>query len=409
MFEKELDRAKKQVVTLLSASEQFVTLQSILSNDRLHKAYKTFFGAEAGWWVYEERQYRTGNPRFDVTDAGQRETLAKLDELYVRTARFNAEHLNSTIDGATKTRLNFLCRPRTTLKWFVYRGEPTKPLNEINLRLDFLHDYQYLTDGIRDWIREKVSQGGSKADLLSVVEFEKIVTDLDNDAILDLSQAEFVELLDPIFEFFEENNPDLLPETVPTEAVVIFLDDKGAIPLSQALEQELYNSELKYLTRKRFLEIVDRVIAEIEASGVVPGQPAVQPAPEPQVAQAPNPETIGLETTEPESIEPESIEPESVEPLPGQVLEPVEADSAVVESRISHLHTLIDKAHREKMTKKLFSKDEHLYNELIEGVCRARNWKEAAAELDRGYAKRGIQPNSAMAMELAQALHRVYL
>lgn len=399
MFEKELDRAKKQVVTLLSASEQFVTLQSILSNDRLHKAYKTFFGAEAGWWVYEERQYRSGNPRFDVTDAGQRETLAKLDELYVRTARFNAEHLSSTIEGATKTRLNFLCRPRTTLKWFVYRGEPTKPLNEINLRLDFLHDYQYLTDGIRNWIREKTSQGEAQADLLSVVEFEKIVTDLDNDAILDLSQAEFVELLDPIFEFFEENNPDLLPETVPTEAVVIFLDDKGAIPLSQALEQELYNSELKYLTRKRFLEIVDRVIAEIEASGVVPGQPAVQPTPELQVPQAPDPETTESET----------IEPAAVESMQGQALESVESDSAVIESRINHLHTLIDKAHREKMTKKLFNKDEHLYNELIEGVCRARNWKEAAAELDRGYAKRGIQPNSAMAMELAQALHRVYL
>jgi hypothetical protein len=145
----------------------------------------------------------------------------------------------------------------------VFRGEPTKPLHEILLRLQYVSEYQYLTDGFRHWATTRSAET-SGFEILSVIEFERIIEKIDNEAILDLSQTEFVALLDPLFAFFAAYDPDLPPESVPTEAVIIFLDDKGAVPISQALERMLYREELRTLTRSKLLAVIDDVLASLD-------------------------------------------------------------------------------------------------------------------------------------------------
>jgi hypothetical protein len=399
MFEKELDRVRKHLRQVLDTRQPHIALSAIVANENLHPAYRAFFKAEAEWWLHEERAIRSSNPRFDTSTDEIRRLFGELDTAYLRAARFDHEELTSTIDAAVKTRLNFLVRPRTTLKWFVYRGEPTKTLHEVLLRLQYLTDNRYLLDGIRAWASARPPEHSS-LEILSVVEFERIVEKIDNDAILDLSQDEFVRLLDEIYRFFADADPDLPPESVPTEAVIIFLDDKGAVPISQALERLLYREELRTLTRTKLIDVIDTVIANIEHVPPV----ATTPAPEPvlTVVSAPEPE-----------FEPEPERETERAPEPVAVPEPVSAPEPAPEApatvRVTRFASLVDASTRERIIKKIFSRDVGAFEATVVEVLSHDQWKEAAGVLDRFYARQGVAPDSAAAMEFAQALHRSYL
>ncbi len=370
MFEKEIDRVRKQLKQRLDTRQPSIPLAAIMANATIHPAYRAFFKAEAEWWLYEERALRASNPRFDTANPELQGVFPRLDELYLASARFDHEELNATIDAAVKTRLNFLCRPRTTLKWFVYRGEPTKPLHEVLLRLNYLTDNRYLLDGIRQWASTRPVEASSY-EILSVIEFERIVEKVDNDAILDLSQEEFVRLLDGLYGFFYEADPNLPSEAVPTEAVIIFLDDKGAIPISQALERLLYREELRTLTRTKLIDVINDVIESI-----------------PSVEEERKIETI------------ETVETAET----AETVETVETGE-----RASAFNAQLDVSTRERILKKIFLRDRAEFDHVVGEILQRSTWREAAGELDRWFARRGVAPDSAAAMEFAQAIHRSYL
>jgi hypothetical protein len=371
MFEKEIERVRKQLGQQLETRQPYTSLSAILANHEIHPAYRTYFSAEVQWWLHEERAIRASNPRFDISVPQLQQSLAALDALYLQHARFDHEELLSTIEAAAKTRFNFLCRPRTTLKWFVFRGEPTKPLYEILLRLSYLSDHDYLLGGIRSWAESRGDT--STNEILSVIEFERIIEKIDNDAILDLSQEEFVQLLEPMYQLFADVHPDLPPETVPTEAVIIFLDDKGAVPLSQALERMLYREELRALTRKKFMEVIDAVIATIDEAAAEP------------------PAEVFMQANMPVEAETSQMQQDH---------------ENVLQMRRDKLASLLDDESRSKVLRKIFDNDTHRYEELVREVLLCPSWKEAAGVIDRFYAKNGTHPDSAVAMEFAQALHR---
>ncbi|MDZ4745307.1 MAG: hypothetical protein SGJ05_04810 [bacterium] len=404
MFEKELDRVRKQLKSLLASPQPYVPLNAILANEQVYVPYRRYFHAEVQWWVHEERVIRTSNPRFDTHDPELGNLLRAVDHEYSDRARFDHEELSAVIDSAVKTRLNYLCRPRTTLKWFVYRGEPTKPVHEVLLRLRYFHDFAYLVQGFEQWVQARSAEA-SPYEILSVVEFERIIEKIDNDAILDLSQEEFVALMDPLFEFFGEANPELPPETVPTEAVIIFLDDKGAIPISQALERLLYREELRYLTRTKLIDIINDVITQIEASG----QSLLQtPPPESQPVGSAHTEEPNVEPSEPE--EEHEVNPAHEE---APFLEATEVSEVSIEVaadiRRRRVETLIDEQMRERIIRKLFDKKEDVYGRVLDDVLVCATWKEAAGILDRRFAEHGVEPNTSTSMEFAQALHRSFL
>ncbi|MBS1560062.1 MAG: hypothetical protein JSS89_00510 [Bacteroidetes bacterium] len=447
MFEKELERVRKHLRQHLATPQPYVSLQSVMSAEAVHPAFRTFFQAEVAWWVHEEQAIRTSNPRFETGHQEFRDLFRELDGLYARHARFDHEELNATIDAAAKTRLNYLCRPRTTLKWFVFRGEPTKPLQEILLRLNYLYDHRYLINGFEQWARTRGSD--TPFEILSVIEFERIVEKIDNDAILDLSQGEFVRLLEPMYEFFATYNPDLPVEAVPTEAVIIYLDDKGAVPISQSLERLLYREDLRFLTRSKLLEVIDDVIASIDSTGmptasyetvtlpepahpmmvgealslaadvgldeegpaleeIVPTRPTVEAGVDTTVTKAMPPVDIVEATpgTDPEYSAPSVVDqPVPIEEGPSQDVQ----FEQLLNMRRDRFATLLDERTQGKVIKKLFGGNTSIYSSVVDAVLESDHWKEAAGKIDRFFAEHRIEPNSAVAMEFCQALHRVFI
>ena len=472
MFEAELERVRKQLKQQLATTQPYVSIAELLANAQVHPTIRTFFRAEVDWWVYEERAIRNTNPRFATMDPAFADIFRTLDGLYVRHARFDHEELSATIDAAAKTWLNYLCRPRVTLRWFVFRGEPTKPLHEILLRLHYLTDYPYLLEGFRQWAASRTSDA-SGFEILSVIEFERIIEKIDNDAILDMSQSQFVALLDPLFTFFAQYDPDLPPESVPTEAVIIFLDDKGAVPISQVLERMLYREDMRTLTRSKLVEVIDGVLASLDVDDQPTSAPRSKEAPlaEPieQTTVDELPEPVQVEPETPADIEPHlqdepfvdvepsfdveqpvattvvsddhaaTPEPEpehlgdtsktgpsvqafeaeptadtaadtpaDVEPAEAHATAEVEQGDRMKQDRRQRLETLIDERLRERVVKRMLGRNAERYLEIVRVVEDCATWKEAAGVLDRYYAQHGIEPNSATAIEFSQAVYRSF-
>jgi hypothetical protein len=157
--------------------------------------------------------------------------------------------------------------------------------------------------------------------------------------------------------------------------VIIFLDDKGAVPLSQALERMLYREELRTLTRSKLIDVIDGVIASIDAEPPSPLQELI-----------------------------------SNEPATGE--SSLGADQQTAERQTSYrtdtFEINVDADQRGKFLRKLFAGDVEEFNSVLRRVLGCSDWREAAGMLDRYYAKKGIDPDSSTAMELAQALHRSF-
>ena len=263
MFENQIKAAKTELLEHVHTGRQFEYLRDLCADENVHPFYAGFFTAEVEWWLLERRMLHLANPRFNYESPEFSGLFDAMDEVSRRQARFDAHDLKSILDLAVKTRINYLLRPRTTLKWFVFRGEPTKPLHEVLLRLNYFSAYTYLIDGFKRWAEAR-SADKNGSDLLSVVEFERALETIDNDEILDYSTTEFADLLDPIFEFFAEVDEDTAGKGIPTPALIVFLDDKGVFRISQELEKRIRSEHLSFIRKADFLRVIEDVLHEME-------------------------------------------------------------------------------------------------------------------------------------------------
>ncbi len=269
MFELEIEREKKRCADTMIQRGEDTTLQRLCAIEGIPMFYKTFFAAHADWWIYELNQERAADRRFDYTDTGIVSLLQETDKVLRETVRFSAEEFLGLLDTAVKARLNFLCRPRTTLRWFVFRGEATKTIQEVWLRLNYFYDYQYLTNGFREWA-EKTYSDHPSPELLSVVDFENLIMEIDNAMILELTPHQFTDLLEPLYDFFAPPGQAGEDYALPIEALIIFLDDKGVDLIAKELERMYYEDHTDNISRLEFLNVVTTILSSLDDGDIQP-------------------------------------------------------------------------------------------------------------------------------------------
>lgn len=313
MFESDIERSKLRLVEAVNGYQPGTYLRDIVAQANVDYAYKQYFEAEFAWWLYEQQTVRKANPHVNPDDPETAAILRNLDIQYHKNARFDREELLSIADAAVKGVLNYRVRPRTTLKWFVYRGEPTKPIYEIYLRMRYFADYQYLHEGFNRWLVQRGLRYDSM-DIISVLEFERLIKKIDDDAILDMSPSEFVNLISPIGYCFPPDAGESVDRGIPIEAVIIFLDDKEVYVIAQKLEHMLYQQGIRYITKDMFLTVVDEVLAEVDNEPYAETPKASAKVAAPPVAPAPAMPTTAMPTT----AMPTTAMPTPVSPAPPQ-------------------------------------------------------------------------------------------
>ncbi len=257
MFENKIGLETETILQLAAEEKDKTYLPDLLENNFLPKSLKKFVSSEIDWWIYEERIQKQLHPNFDTERPEIIEIYDKLDDLYRKYAVFNFKKLEKIVKTYISVRLNYLTRPRNTLTWFVFRGEPTKPRRELLMRLEHFIDYPYLLEELRNSYSD-----GNDDDLVTVSDFGRTIEEIDNDYIYDLSPADFISLLDPLYEFFGDGESGELE--IPVEALIIFLDDKGISPMARSLEKLLRSEHIKLISKVEFAEFIDTILNEID-------------------------------------------------------------------------------------------------------------------------------------------------
>jgi hypothetical protein len=247
MFEKQIEITRARIANSIDGSNKYVYLRDLLQNDGIEPCFKTYFTAEVSWWIYREQLLRKKNKNFDLDHENIKSFYEKIDELYMKTARFDMAHIEKLTDNAVKTILNFLVRPQTTLKWFIYRGELTKNFYEMILRLDYFYNYSYLKNSI-------ISYFGNDAELLeqkiliTSPEFSDALVKIDSEHVSNMDNDGFVDLITPVFEFFNYGKKVTDETQIPIEAMILFFDDKSLGLLKEKTESMLFDNDKKLIS-----------------------------------------------------------------------------------------------------------------------------------------------------------------
>ncbi len=268
MFEKNIQIAKESLLREINFTDKFIYLNEILANPSIHEAYKDYFRAEVAWWIYEKQAERKNSLNFDYSDAELNSIISRLDEKYFETARFDSATLFNIVETAVKVRANMVCRPRNTLRWFVFRLEKTKPFGEIIRRMNYLGDYHYLRAEFEKEARDSGVAAGDNS-IVSIEFFSSLIEKIDDNHIYSLTPEEFPELIEPVFSFFNPDSDFGESRIVPIESLVIFLDDKNIFSLAEKLENLNKENNISTISKKYITDFIynqlDLIDSELNA------------------------------------------------------------------------------------------------------------------------------------------------
>lgn len=258
MFEREINQTIQTLAAEVLREQTFVPLLTIVEDERIPWRFKSFFTTEVQWWLHNEALARAANKRFEYSHPELTSLLSYLEQVQFRHARFERDDFLVVLDSAVKLTFNYICRPQTTLKWYIFRGEPVKPLREVMLRFGAFGDYEYFSTVFAEWVERKQSER-TTFDAISSTEFERVIRRIDDQILLSCTVEDLLELMSPFFDFICAD-PAL---GVPIDALVIYFDDKNIKKLVDHLE--VYRSQgHTHILRDEFVSVLDELLTASE-------------------------------------------------------------------------------------------------------------------------------------------------
>lgn len=258
MFEEIIDKWYQDIVSSVTLTGKYIYLPEILSNDKIELFIKIYLTAEINWWIYQEKIIRESNKNFDFSAKEFEEVNKQFERLLFNNARFNLNNIKILISNGVKLHLNFVCRPRTTLKWFIFRNELKKSYEELSLRMKYFLGYDYLMNKLAKC--EEILKMQLDNTLISAAEFERLLEKYDNEALYEMSPSEFIEILDDLFYYFDPE----YHRVIPINALIIFLDDKGLYYIAQNLQSKFESDNKNSITKREFENFLNYLIQNYE-------------------------------------------------------------------------------------------------------------------------------------------------
>lgn len=257
MFEQEINDTIQRITRDVLQDRTVIPLTEILEEQRIPERFTAFFETEARWWIYTESVARARDRRFDFSHPELGSLLNYLEQVQVRHARFERDDFTAVLDSAVKLTYNYLCRPQTTLKWYVFRGEPTKSIGETLLRMDAFVDYPYFRTVFGEWVERKKSERPT-FDSISSKEFERIIRRIDDQILLSCTIDDLLGLMKPLFDFIGKGDA----QSIPIEALIVFFDDKNIRKLVDFLERE--RGHRSHVTHNSFVILMEELLTSAD-------------------------------------------------------------------------------------------------------------------------------------------------
>lgn len=185
----------------------------------LHPAILNYISAEIDYIIFEDRQKLLKNSVFDYSGEKIAHYFSLINEEVKRSKRLSFEYISKLILHASSFTINYLVRPKWTLKKFVFDEGEHRTSNEIKQILNYVYYYNYLKNILISYINSK------KILSMNLQEFSELLDKIDKVGVETNLNSILSTALKSMAEFF--NIGELQKNKIPLLAIELFLEEKN--------------------------------------------------------------------------------------------------------------------------------------------------------------------------------------
>jgi hypothetical protein len=193
--------------------------------------------------------------------------------LYVRHAAdaylLRRDEYGVLLENAVRFTENYLCRPRWTMRSFLFHDAPTLPASTLLARLEWIPEYAYLPQLLTRVITDRKLNG------LSDAACSELIAKIDDAVVREHRPRELARLTAPIFSFYLLST-DPGSSSIPLRPLLLFFEDKGLLGLREHLQGVCHMRNRTGISLGELEELTEDFFGE------KPPLPQSEPVPEPE-------------------------------------------------------------------------------------------------------------------------------
>ncbi|NUN07556.1 MAG: hypothetical protein HUU54_00090 [Ignavibacteriaceae bacterium] len=205
MFEKEIRFIVDFNINKIKRLGAFFTINDLINSD-VHPAIVQYISAELNYLLHLDRKKILKESVFDYSGKEISSYFEKIADIIRANKLLPFEDVKRLVEQAVIYNLNFVIRPRWTLKRFVYDNEETRTLDDLRLFFRYGHYYPYYANILVAYFEKK------SALEVSASEFESSLYKIENELIRSQQRTIIDETLKAISDFVNigEGNKKLI-------------------------------------------------------------------------------------------------------------------------------------------------------------------------------------------------------
>ncbi len=218
MFEREIKFIYDFNLNKVNKLGPYFTFEQLSALD-LHPAILNYISAEIDYIIFEDRQKLLKDSIFDYSGEKIAYYFSLINDEIKKTKRLSFEYISKLILHASSFTINYLVRPKWTLKKFIYDEGEHRTSGEIKQILNYVYYYNYLKKILISYINSK------KILSLNLQEFEELLDKIDKIGIETNLNNILSTALNSMADFF--NIGELQKNKIPLQAIELFLEEKN--------------------------------------------------------------------------------------------------------------------------------------------------------------------------------------
>jgi hypothetical protein len=401
IFEQEIEQILHTVRGQTIGEDESITIRDILVSP-IHPALKTYFRAEVAEILEKERVGEVRSKRFPYAHPEVMSLQHQIDLLLIHHYQFTQEEFSRILDEAVHFQFNYICRPQFTLLGYLVGDRRRVSVSEIMRKLVRCVEYEYFPELIRRYCEDR---GLAE---ITYEEFKGLLSRIDAEVVSRHASDELAAMTRGLISFVDfgratphdaQNQP-----TLPTNAAIVFYEDKGLEEVKIRLEKERDEQERDLITLQKLKEILREVWSD-SIDGERQGSLQASDA---------NTSSVSAPMEEPENDAAEGGGQEESEPPQPVILPhvtvpsdpaPVEKSSEDASQDLQDVHDLFRKKDIKRFVKTIFKKDATAFRNALDGINEFDEWTDASHYLDEIFVAQDIDPFSKEAVEFTDRIY----
>lgn len=218
MFEREIRYITDFTLNNIKKLGSFFSFAG-LSQSRIHPAILQYISAELDYLIFLDRQRLLQKSLFDYSGAEVARHFSYIAAEIKKNKLIPFEDARRLVQQAVTYNVNFLLRPRWSLRQFVYDTEEYRTAEEIKLLSNYSYFYDYYKQFIGRYIERRSVQS------LSLNEYSEKINVITQELLTSQFEAIISSSLDDTASFMTMG--DANKTRLPVEMIEIFLKDRG--------------------------------------------------------------------------------------------------------------------------------------------------------------------------------------